>query len=84
VTGWSYQVKSHNIIYKQWLENKTLRRRQVGCPKVRRGGWARCLRPPKYPISATRVPKGKGYKVTAENMVLLLRAAMKGVVPTNP
>ena len=36
-------------------------------------------RRPKYPISATRVPDGKGYKFTAENVALLLKAAMKGV-----
>ena len=36
-------------------------------------------RRPKYPISATRIPDGKGYKFTAENVVLLLQAAMKDV-----
>ena len=36
-------------------------------------------RRPKYPISATRIPDGKGYKFTAENVVLLLLAAMKDV-----
>ena len=36
-------------------------------------------RRPKYPISATRVPDGKGYKFTAENVVLLLKAAMRDV-----
>ena len=41
-------------------------------------------RRPKYPISATRIPDGKGYKFTAENVVLLLRAAMKDVSPTSP
>ena len=38
-------------------------------------------RRPKYPISATRVPDGKGYKFTAENVALLLQAAMKDVSP---
>ncbi|MCE6949677.1 hypothetical protein LAZ29_01850 [Cereibacter sphaeroides] len=31
-------------------------------------------RRPRYPISATRVPDGKGYKFTAENVMLLLQA----------
>jgi hypothetical protein len=35
----------------------------------------------KYPISATRIPDGKGYKFTAENVALLLQAAMKDVSP---
>lgn len=38
-------------------------------------------RRPKYPISATRVPDGKGDKFTAENVPLLLRAAMRDVSP---
>ena len=38
-------------------------------------------RRPKYPISATRIPDGKGYKFTAENVALLLQAAMKDVSP---
>jgi len=38
-------------------------------------------RRPKYPISATRVPDGKGYKFTAENVALLLQAAMKDMSP---
>lgn len=33
-------------------------------------------RRPKYPISATRIPDGKGYKFTAENVALLLKAAL--------
>ena len=36
-------------------------------------------RRPKYPISATRIPDGKGYKFTAQNVVLLLKAAMRDV-----
>lgn len=38
-------------------------------------------RRPTYPISAVRVPDGKGYKFTAENVALLLRAAMNDVSP---
>lgn len=38
-------------------------------------------RRPKYPISATRIPDGKGYKFTAENVAMLLQAAMKDVSP---
>lgn len=38
-------------------------------------------RRPKYPISAMRIPDGKGYKFTAENVALLLQAAMKDVSP---
>jgi len=38
-------------------------------------------RRPKYPISATRIPDGNGYKFTAENVALLLMAAMKEVSP---
>ena len=38
-------------------------------------------RRPKYPVSATRVPDGKGYKFTAENVALLLQAAMRDVSP---
>ncbi|WP_412507456.1 hypothetical protein [Roseovarius sp. SYSU LYC5161] len=38
-------------------------------------------RRPKYPISATRVPDGKGYKFTAENVALLLQAAIRDVSP---
>jgi len=38
-------------------------------------------RRPKHPISAIRVPDGKGYKFTAENVALLLQAAMKDVSP---
>jgi len=37
------------------------------------------LRRPKYPISATRIPDGKVYKFTAENVALLLQVAMKDV-----
>jgi hypothetical protein len=37
-------------------------------------------RRPKYPISATRIPDGKGYKFTAENVALLLQAAMMDVL----
>ncbi|HHS94437.1 MAG TPA: hypothetical protein ENK63_03760, partial [Rhodobacterales bacterium] len=40
-------------------------------------------RRPKYPISATRFSDGKSYKFTAENVALLLRAAMKDVLPNN-
>lgn len=36
-------------------------------------------RRPKYPISATRIPDGKGYKFTAENVALLLKAALRDV-----
>lgn len=36
-------------------------------------------RRPKYPISATRMPDGKGYKFTAENVALLLKAALRDV-----
>ena len=36
-------------------------------------------RRPKYPISATRIPDGKGYKFTAENVAVLLKAAMRDV-----
>jgi hypothetical protein len=32
-------------------------------------------------LSATRIPDGKGYKFTAENVALLLQAAMKDVSP---
>jgi hypothetical protein len=35
----------------------------------------------KYPVSATRVPDGKGYKFTAENVALLLQATMRDVSP---
>jgi len=38
-------------------------------------------RRPKYPISATRLVDGKGFKFTAENVVLLLKASMKDVSP---
>ena len=38
-------------------------------------------RRPKYPISARRIPDGKGYKFTTENVALLLQAAMKDVSP---
>jgi hypothetical protein len=38
-------------------------------------------RRPKYPILATRVPDGKGYKFTAKNVALLLPAAMTDVSP---
>ena len=38
-------------------------------------------RRPKYPISVARNPDGKRYKFTAENMALLLKAAMKDVSP---
>jgi len=36
-------------------------------------------RRPKYPISATRIPDGKGFKFTAENVAILLQAGMKDV-----
>ncbi len=36
-------------------------------------------RRPKYPISATRVPDGKGYKFTVEKIVVLLGAVMKDI-----
>lgn len=36
-------------------------------------------RRPKYPVSAMRIPDGKHYKFTAENVALLLEAAMKNV-----
>lgn len=36
-------------------------------------------RRPKYPISATRIPDGKGYKFTSENVALLLKAAIRDV-----
>ena len=47
------------------------------------GGAVRPIDPrrPKYPISAMRIPDGKGYKFTAENVALLLKAAMKDVSP---
>ena len=35
----------------------------------------------KYPISATRIPDGKGHTFTAEDVALLLQAAMKDVSP---
>lgn len=38
-------------------------------------------RRPKYPISATRIPDGKGYKFIAENVALLLQAAMEDMSP---
>lgn len=38
-------------------------------------------RRPKYPISALRIPDGKGYKFTPENVALLLQAAMKDISP---
>jgi len=38
-------------------------------------------RRPKYPISVVRIPDGKGYKFTAENVALLLQATMKDVSP---
>jgi len=38
-------------------------------------------RRPKYPISAARLVDGKGFKFTAENVVLLLKASMKDVSP---
>ncbi len=38
-------------------------------------------RRPKYPISANRIPDGKGYKFTAENVAFLLQAAIKDVTP---
>lgn len=36
-------------------------------------------RRPKYAISATRIQDGKGYKFTAENVALLLKAALREV-----
>jgi len=41
-------------------------------------------RRPKYPVSATRIPDGKGYKFTAENVALLLKASMKDISPRRP
>jgi hypothetical protein len=38
-------------------------------------------RRPKYPISAKRVSDGQDFKFTAENVALLLQAAMKDVTP---
>lgn len=38
-------------------------------------------RRPKYPISAERVPDRQGFKFTAEQVALLLRAGMKDVTP---
>lgn len=38
-------------------------------------------RRPKYPISATPTPDGKGCKCTAENVALLLQGVMKDVSP---
>ena len=38
-------------------------------------------RRPKYPVSSTRIPDGKGYKFTAENEALLLQAATTDVSP---
>lgn len=36
---------------------------------------------PKYPVSAERVPDGKGFKFTAEQVALLLQRGMKDVTP---
>ena len=38
-------------------------------------------RRPKYPISADRIADGKGFKFTAENVAILLRASLKNVSP---
>ncbi|ROT98117.1 hypothetical protein [Histidinibacterium lentulum] len=38
-------------------------------------------RRPRYPISAKRIPDGKDYKFTAENVARLLQAAMRTVSP---
>jgi len=38
-------------------------------------------RRPKYPISATRLVDGKGFRFTAENVAMLLKASMKDVSP---
>ncbi len=38
-------------------------------------------RRPRYPVSATRIPDGKGYKFTAENVALLLKASLKDISP---
>jgi hypothetical protein len=39
-------------------------------------------RRPKYPISATRLVDGKGFKFTAANVAMLLKVAMKDVSPS--
>ena len=39
-------------------------------------------RRPKYPISATRLLDGKGYKFTAANVAMLLKVAIKDVSPS--
>ena len=38
-------------------------------------------RRPRYPVSAVRIPDGKGYKFTAENVAALLQLSMKDVSP---
>lgn len=38
-------------------------------------------RRPRYPVSAVRIPDGKGYKFTAENVAALLQLSMKDVTP---
>lgn len=38
-------------------------------------------RRPKYPISAERVPDGQGFKLTADQVVLLLQKGMRDVTP---
>lgn len=38
-------------------------------------------RRPRYPVSVVRIPDGKGYKFTAENVAALLQLSMKNVSP---
>jgi len=38
-------------------------------------------RRPRYPVSAVRIPDGKGYKFTGENVAALLQLSMKDVTP---
>ena len=38
-------------------------------------------RRPRYPVSAVRIPDGKAYKFTAENVAALLQLSMKDVTP---
>ena len=38
-------------------------------------------RRPPYPVSAVRIPDGKGYKFTAENVAALLQLSIKDVTP---
>ena len=39
------------------------------------------LRRPRFPVSAVRIPDGKGYKFTAEDVAALLQLSMKDVSP---